>query len=52
MNICSLPKHGGELVNFSSMEAKFGVIILTEICARNVSVKSISELYFPLCAAT
>ena len=39
MNIRSLPKHGGELVNFiSSMETKFEVIILTEIGARNLSV--------------
>ena len=39
MNIRSLPKHGGELVNFiSSMETKFDVIILTEIGARNLSV--------------
>ena len=39
MNIRSLPKHGGELVNFiSNMETKFDVIILTEIGARNLSV--------------
>ena len=39
MNIRSLPKHGGELVNFiNSMETKFDVIILTEIGARNLSV--------------
>ena len=39
MNIRSLSKHGGELVNFiSSMETKFDVIILTEIGARNLSV--------------
>ena len=38
MNINSLPKHGGELVNFiSSMETKFDVINLTEIGARNLS---------------
>ena len=39
MNIRSLPKHGGELVNFiGCMETKFDVIILTEIGARNLSV--------------
>ena len=37
MNIRSLPKHGGEHF-ISSMETKFGVIILTEIGARNSSV--------------
>ena len=39
MNIRSLPKHGGELVNsISSMVTKFDVIILTEVGARNLSV--------------
>ena len=39
MNIRSLPKNGGELVNFiGCMERKFDVIILTEIGARNLSV--------------
>ena len=39
MNIRSLPKHGGELVNLiGGMETKFDVIILTEIRARNLSV--------------
>ena len=38
MNIRIFPKHGGEIVNFRGyMEAKFGVIIMTEIGARNLS---------------
>ena len=41
MNIRSLPKHGGELVNLiGCMETKFDVIILTEIGARYLSVAS------------
>ena len=39
MNIRSLPKHGGELLNFiGNLNANFDIIILTEIGARNLSV--------------
>ena len=39
LNIRSLPKHGGELVNFLQLlEANFHVIVLTEINSRNLSV--------------
>ena len=39
LNIVSLPKHGGELVNFLNiLGMQFSVIILSEIGARNITV--------------
>ena len=39
LNIRSLPKHGGELLNFlGSLKTDFHVIILTEIGSRNLTV--------------
>ena len=38
LNIVSLPKHGGELVNFiNSLETNFQAVVLSEIGARNIS---------------
>ena len=37
LNIVSLPKHGGELVNFiNSLETNFQAVVLSEIGARNI----------------
>ena len=39
MNICSLPKHGGELLYLMSvLETKFDIIVLTEIGTRNIEL--------------
>ena len=39
LNIRSLPKHGGELLQFlKDLDTRFDVIVLTEIGAKNVSV--------------
>ena len=39
LNIRSLPRHGGELLNYLNiLDAQFQIIVLTEIGARNLSV--------------
>ena len=38
MNIVSLPKHGGELVNFLDLlQSQFQIVVISEIGARNIS---------------
>ena len=39
LNIVSLPKHGGELLNFLNLlETNFKIIVLSEIVARNIPI--------------